>query len=351
MLDNYFESPNQIGVSESLFLMETLTIKRKGKEEMVQLQNTTLPLEWQVYTWNSHAETLHVTNAVGEGTYGVVFVANATCAMYVGGGTPLLCATPLRAVKWLRHSQDEHDGVHPYTLREMATLTRLQHPNIITLTGIYEHPTHGYVLAFEYMEQDLRAWMAGRVPSRAEVQRIIRLALKGVESMHGEGFMHRDIKPANIMVDADATTVKLCDMGLARQVGDPGLTPGVVTQNYRAPEVVLGDVTYTTAIDMWSLGCVLAELIKGRPMFQGASEVEYMLELFEQLGTPVDVGSVLRCPLWCEKYPQCPGWDLGLVYGRLGSDAVDLLRSLLCFDPGGRPTAARALQHPFLTAV
>ncbi|KAM0791562.1 hypothetical protein ACM66B_006009 [Microbotryomycetes sp. NB124-2] len=215
----------------------------------------------------------------------------------------------------------------------------------------------------ELMEADLHAIIrSGQPLSDAHFQSFIYQTLCGLKYIHSAGVLHRDLKPGNLLVNADCE-LKICDFGLARGFdSDPDSTgPGaagfmteyVATRWYRAPEIMLSFANYTTAIDVWSIGCVLAELLGGRPMFKGTNYIDQLNIVLHFLGTPSDatlrrVGSP-RAQDYIRSLPYKTGVPFQQVFPKANPVALDMLSKLLAFDPAERISCEQALEHPYLS--
>lgn len=248
------------------------------------------------------------------------------------------------------------------TFREIMFLQEFgEHPNIIKLLNVIRAQNDKDIyLVFEYMETDLHAVIKkGNLLKDIHMRFILYQLLKSTKFLHSGNVIHRDQKPSNILLDADCL-VKLCDFGLARSLyqiqedsGNPALTEYVATRWYRAPEILLGSQRYTKGVDMWSVGCILAEMLLGKPLFPGTSTInqierimnvipppsqEDILAIKSEYGASV-IGRMngrLRVSLADLLPPTCP------------PDAVDLLHRLLIFNPEKRLTAEGALGHPYV---
>ena len=236
----------------------------------------------------------------------------------------------------------------------MQSLRELSHPNIVKLKEIIREQEQLYFV-FEFMGENLyesvKKSQSGLSPSR--VRNVMFQCLQGLAHMHRQGYFHRDIKPENILLKG--TTVKLADFGLAREIrARPPFTDYVSTRWYRAPEVLLRSTSYNSPVDMFAMGCVMAELYTAQPLFPGSSEADQIYKLAATLGTPsaadwpegVQLAAKMKF-----KWPQFQRVDLKLVLPGLPADGVSLLRDLLQFSPAKRPSAAAALQYPFFTAA
>jgi mitogen-activated protein kinase 15 len=172
--------------------------------------------------------------------------------------------------------------------------------------------------------------------------------LKCLKFMHSANLLHRDLKPSNLLLNSECH-VKVADFGLARSLDTkepdqtPILTDYVATRWYRAPEILLGSNKYTKGVDMWSLGCILAELLLGKPVFPGTSTLNQLDRVMELIGRPSqDDIDAIDCPLaqtMLESLPPTKAKRLRDVFPTASDDALDLLKSLLHFNPHKRLTA------------
>ncbi|KAF8946737.1 Mitogen-activated protein kinase, partial [Entomortierella lignicola] len=177
--------------------------------------------------------------------------------------------------------------------------------------------------------------------------------------IHSANVLHRDLKPGNLLVNADCE-LKICDFGLARGFSDDAesnvgfMTEYVATRWYRAPEIMLSFQSYTKAIDMWSVGCIFAEMLGGKPLFKGRDYVDQLNQILQILGTPDEatlrrVGSE-RAQAYIRSLPRMPTIPFQQLYPRASPLAIDMLQKLLNFDPAARITVEQALAHPYLAA-
>lgn len=214
----------------------------------------------------------------------------------------------------------------------------------------------------ELMEADLHAIIrSGQPLSDAHFQSFLYQTLCGLKYIHSANVLHRDLKPGNLLVNADCE-LKICDFGLARgfqpgqvqtEQGTAGfMTEYVATRWYRAPEIMLSFANYTSSIDMWSVGCILAELLGGKPIFKGEDYVDQLNRILNLLGTPTEdtlrrVGSP-RAQDYIRSLPIKPRVKFKTLYPNAQPQALDLLEKLLCFDPAKRIGCQAALEHPYL---
>ncbi|OCF31986.1 CMGC/MAPK protein kinase [Kwoniella heveanensis CBS 569] len=215
----------------------------------------------------------------------------------------------------------------------------------------------------ELMEADLHAIIrSGQPLSDAHFQSFLYQTLCGLKYIHSANVLHRDLKPGNLLVNADCE-LKICDFGLARgfqpgavqtDQGQAGfMTEYVATRWYRAPEIMLSFANYTSSIDMWSVGCILAELLGGKPIFKGEDYVDQLNKILNFLGTPTEdtlrrVGSP-RAQDYIRSLPIKPRVQFKTLYPTASPLALDLLQKLLTFDPIKRIGCAEALEHPYLS--
>ncbi|KAF5836219.1 Pkinase-domain-containing protein [Dunaliella salina] len=281
---------------------------------------------------------------VGEGTYGVVFRAKDR----ITGGVV--------AIKKIRLESDE-EGVPSTALREIAALKELDHPNVVKLHDVIHHDKKLY-LVFEFVELDLKKLM-DTSPTFSGDHQLIKLfvwqMLSGIDYCHRRRILHRDLKPQNLLIDRVRNELKLADFGLARAFGVPvrAYTHEVVTLWYRAPEVLLGSKTYSLGVDVWSIGCIFAEMINHRPLFPGDSEIDQLYKIFQALGTPNEAmwPGISQLPDYQETFPQWRTRSLGEFVPMLDRLGLDLLTKMLMYAPHRRITCAAALQHEWFADI
>ncbi|XP_053621570.1 cyclin-dependent kinase 4 [Plodia interpunctella] len=287
-------------------------------------------------------------NVIGTGAYGTVYKARD---LHNGG--------QVVAMKKVKVAITE-DGIPLSTLREIALLRQLEayrHPNIVRLLDV----CHGapsverdqqllLYLVFEHVEQDLESYLK-RAPGPLSENRIRCMShdiLSGIDFLHAHRIVHRDLKPHNLLVTASGR-VKLADFGLAKTYDtEMKLTSVVVTLWYRPPEVLLG-VSYNTAVDVWSCGCVLAQLHTRSPLLPGTSDSDQLHCIFRLIGRPSrrewpDAASVMP-----DSFPDYPPTDFADIFPNIHPHALELIRGMLIFDPTKRLTALDCLEHPYFT--
>ena len=207
------------------------------------------------------------------------------------------------------------------------------------------------------MDTDLHAVIRANILEDIHKQYIIYQVLKCLKYMHSANLLHRDLKPSNLLLNSECH-VKVADFGLARSLDckDPDATPlltdYVATRWYRAPEILLGSNKYTKGVDMWSLGCILAELLLGKPVFPGTSTLNQLDRVMEITGRPSQEDiEAINSPLaqtMLESLPPTKAKKLRDVFPTASDEALDLLKNLMHFNPGKRLTAEQALKHPYV---
>ncbi|XP_023584903.1 cyclin-dependent kinase 3 isoform X3 [Trichechus manatus latirostris] len=285
---------------------------------------------------------------IGEGTYGVVYKAkNKETGQLV-------------ALKKIRLDL-ETEGVPSTAIREISLLKELKHPNIVRLLDVV-HSEKKLYLVFEFLSQDLKKYMDSTLPglfrlascfSCSLLQSYLFQLLQGVNFCHSHRVIHRDLKPQNLLIN-ELGAIKLADFGLARAFGVPlrTYTHEVVTLWYRAPEILLGSKFYSTAVDVWSIGCIFAEMVTRRALFPGDSEIDQLFRIFRTLGTPSEATwpGVTQLPDYKGSFPKWTRKGLEEIVPNLEPAGKDLLMKLLQCDPSRRISAKAALAHPYFSA-
>ena len=290
-------------------------------------------------------------NRIDEGTYGVVYRA---CEIETGEVVALK-QLKLGAVK-------SEDGFPVSSIREISLLLELNHPNVVQCREVVLGNTmHHVYMVMEYIEHELKVLISQQRFAVAEMKCLLRQLLCGVAHLHSQWIVHRDLKTSNILLDRNGI-LKICDFGLARHFGQPlrPYTHRVQSLWYRAPEMLLGQRTYSSAIDVWSSGCIFAEMLLRRPVFEGKAETHQLGLIFGLIGLP-DEDSWPGCselpnwkvlesfkdtlPGWRELFPEPPDSalsDVGLLL---------LQRGLLECCPARRMAAEQAVEHPYFQEV
>ncbi|XP_039715430.1 cyclin-dependent kinase 3 isoform X2 [Pteropus medius] len=293
---------------------------------------------------SSDMDAFQKVEKIGEGTYGVVYKAKNTET------------GQLVALKKIR-LDSETEGVPSTAIREISLLKELKHPNIVRLLDVV-HSEKKLYLVFEFLSQDLKKFMDSTPASELPLH-LVKL-LQGVNFCHSHRVIHRDLKPQNLLIN-ELGAIKLADFGLARAFGvplrtythevqqDKGmrrvaegvspvpsatlneaaflLSPQVVTLWYRAPEILLGSKFYSTAVDIWSIGCIFAEMVIRRALFPGDSEIDQLFRIFRTLGTPSEAvwPGVTQLPDYKGSFPKWNRKGLEEIVPNLEPEGQDLL--------------------------
>lgn len=245
-------------------------------------------------------------------------------------------------------------GINISALRELKCLREIQHANVIALVDAYaaDGALH---MVLELCIGDLNDIIRDKkiLLSPSDVKRYVKMTLQGVEHMHSHFILHRDMKPENLLIGADKQ-IKIADFGLAVYAGTPRpLTAAVVTSWYRCPELFFGAKHYSYAIDMWSVGCIFAELIIRSPLFETTSEstIEHLKKIFNLLGTPSDETwkDAKLLPNYVEFEHRDP-LDITDLLKFQQPEAKDLLLGMLSLNPLNRISAKESLKHPYFTS-
>jgi serine/threonine protein kinase len=275
---------------------------------------------------------------LGEGTYGVVYKA-------IDKRT-----NEVVALKKIRLEQEE-EGLPATAVREISILRDLKHPNIVDLKEVINSKGR-LTLVFEFLDKDLKKFMDGqRRPMQPMlIKSYAYQILAGLCYCHSRRIIHRDMKPQNLLLNRQGL-IKLCDFGLARAFTIPlrSYTHEVVTLWYRAPEILLGSQFYSLGVDVWAVGCIIAEMFAGQPLFPGDSEIDELHWIFKVLGTPTDEvwPGVSRLPEFKKTFQKWNRRDLAEVIPNADAQALDLIEKMLEYDPAMRISAKTALDHPY----
>lgn len=277
---------------------------------------------------------------IGEGTYGTVFKAKNKESQEIV------------ALKRVRLDDDD-EGVPSSALREICLLKELNHRNIVRLHDVL-HSDRKLTLVFEHCDQDLKKYfdtLNGEIDPDVVKSFMFQL-LRGLSYCHSRNILHRDLKPQNLLINNKTGELKLADFGLARAFGIPVrcYSAEVVTLWYRPPDVLFGAKLYTTSIDMWSAGCIFAELANaGRPLFPGSDVDDQLKRIFKLLGTPTEDSwpGMSQLPEFKQFPLYHPSMTLTQVIPKLSNKGRDLLQRLLLCNPSLRLSADDSMAHPY----
>ncbi|EMR10000.1 hypothetical protein PNEG_01758 [Pneumocystis murina B123] len=285
-------------------------------------------------------------NHIEEGSYGIVYRAknNQTGEIV--------------ALKKLKLDQ-EKNGFPITSLREIRTLFALDHPNIVNIREIVvgDSLTQIYIV-MDFVDHDLKSLMEDMTQNflQSEVKTLMQQLLSATAHMHSKWILHRDLKTSNLLM-TNRGMIKIADFGLSRYHGDPAppMTQLIVTLWYRSPEILLGTHKYGTAVDMWSIGCIFAELLTREPLIRGKGEIDQLSKIFDLIGVPTEETwpGFMNLPnsknMHFPKKKSSTGSRLRTKFPFLTNAGVDLLANLLTLDPNKRISAHDALQHRYFT--
>ncbi|GAB6028394.1 Cell division protein kinase 1 [Chamberlinius hualienensis] len=281
---------------------------------------------------------------IGEGTYGVVYKGKHK----ITGS--------MVALKKIR-LENEDEGVPSTAIREISLLKELNHANIVCLQDVVLHEKRLY-LVFEFLSMDLKKYIdsvpTNQLLEKSLVKSYLYQIFQGILFCHQRRVLHRDLKPQNLLINSKGL-IKIGDFGLARAFGIPVrvYTHEIVTLWYRAPEVLLGAQRYSTPVDVWSIGCIFAEMITKQPLFHGDSEIDQLFRIFRTMGTPTEEtwAGVTQLTDYKPTFPSWKGNNLVGCVKNLGKCGLELLRKMLIYDPAQRISAKEAVAHPYFDDV
>lgn len=283
---------------------------------------------------------------LGEGTYAIVNLGHVRAD-----------PSQLVAIKKIKKQKEYAEGLAPDAVRELKHLRELSHPNIISLLSVFSTKDQNVCLVLEYLPLgDLEMLIRDQEGIRygtADIKAWMGMLVRAVWFCHENFILHRDIKPNNLLIAADGE-VKLADFGLARSFADPWghMTANVITRWYRPPELLYGAKFYSGAVDVWSIGTVMAEIILRVPYLPGNTEIEQIQLISDRIGTPTE--DVWPGVSKLDEYvqperivPVRPRSEYLGTFGTVGEEGVDLLCRTLTLDPRKRITAKEMLEHPW----
>lgn len=286
--------------------------------------------------------TYTATQVIGSGSFGVVYQATVSET------------TEIVAIK--KVFQDKR-----YKNRELSIMKELDHPNIIKLRHYFYTPGEKQDEVYlncvmDYIPDTLSRLIRQYHRTKSQIPKlVVKLyafqLLKALNYIHTIGVCHRDIKPQNVLCDPNSHILKLCDFGSAKKLvkGEPNIAY-ICSRYYRAPELIFGATDYTTQVDVWSTGCVIAEMVLGQPIFPGESASDQLVEIIKILGTPSKTQILAMNSEATEfKFPTIKPYPWQKVFkGKNVDDQfIDLMSILLVYDPAIRSKPLKALLHPF----
>ncbi|KAG5517818.1 hypothetical protein PMAC_000272 [Pneumocystis sp. 'macacae'] len=279
---------------------------------------------------------------VGEGTYAIVYLGRQ------------LSTNRKVAIKKIKIGQLK-EGLDISAIREVKFLREIKHENIIELIDVFSSKKN-LNLILEFLISDLEIIIKDKslVFSSSDIKSWLLMTLRGLHYLHSYFILHRDLKPNNLLIDANGV-LKIADFGLARDFGNPyvNMTSQVVTRWYRSPELLFGAKSYGTGVDIWSIGCIFAELMLRTPYLPGNTDVDQLDTIFRALGTPTDEDwpGMRQLPDFVEfkQYPK-PAHQRDL-FTAASEEELHLLEWLLLFDPLKRPSAKQALKSKYFSTL
>ena len=293
------------------------------------------------------SQRYEIINKIGKGAYGVVWkaldkVTHQTVALKKIFGA-------------FRNSTDAQR-----TFREITFLRQLRgHPHIVDLIAVYKSVNNlDLYVVFEILESDVHSVIRANILMDVHKRFIVWQVLVALKHLHSRKLIHRDLKPSNLLINSDST-VKLCDFGLARTFAEGDICQAVMTEYvstrwYRSPELIIGSNHYNEGVDSWALGCIVAELYAGRPLFPGTSTLDQMERVVSLTGPPSssDIASMhsefAETMIANLSYNQ-PRMTLNQKLPMADPDTIDFISKLLVFDPTKRMTVDQCLDHSFVT--
>lgn len=279
---------------------------------------------------------------LGEGSYGVVYRATRKID------------NSIVALKIFK-IENLDDGVPSTLLREISILKSLNHINVVQLIDVMTSSIPIF-LAYEFVETDLRRLLIRKGPLKPNIVKSYAFQLfSGIDFLHSHRIIHRDVKPDNILLSRSGL-LKLCDFGMARYFSVPmrPYTKGVVTIWYKAPELLVSN-PYDLSIDIWSAGCIIFEMISGKPLFPGDGNIDQLIKILTVLGT----NSTKEFKTFHEKVlselnfeiPEYKGTGIQSLFRSDDILLIDLVSKCLLFNPADRITAKEALEHPYFNDI
>ncbi|XP_055371643.1 cyclin-dependent kinase 7 [Condylostylus longicornis] len=246
--------------------------------------------------------------------------------------------------------EEAQDGINRTALREIKLLHELEHENIIGLLDVFGHKSN-VSLVFDFMDTDLEIIIkdSNIILTQSNIKAYMIMTLQGLEYLHQNWILHRDLKPNNLLINSDGI-LKIGDFGLAKFFGSPNriYTHQVVTRWYRSPELLFGARQYGIGVDMWAVGCILAELLLRVPLLPGDSDLDQLTKIFQTLGTPTEESwpGLKLLPDFMQ-FKQFVGTPIQHIFTAAPDDLLDLIGKLLEICPLKRISCTEALNMPY----
>ncbi|KAK7115796.1 cyclin-dependent kinase 7-like [Littorina saxatilis] len=279
---------------------------------------------------------------LGEGQFATVYKARDTKTDAVVAVKKIKVGTRVEAA----------DGINRTALREIKLLQELSHVNVIGLLDIFGQKSN-VSLVFDFMETDLEIIIKDNkiILTAPHIKSYMLQTLQGLEYLHAHWILHRDMKPNNLLIN-DQGILKIGDFGLAKYYGSPSrpYSNQVVTRWYRCPELLFGAKQYSTGVDIWATGCIMAELLIRLPFLPGETDLDQLGRIFQVLGTPTedDWPHVKALPDYIQfrSYPKQP---LKEIFTAAGDDLLEVLDQMMALNPLKRCTATESLKMPYFS--
>lgn len=279
---------------------------------------------------------------LGEGQFATVYKARDTLC-------PNGTIVAVKKIK-LGSRAEAKDGINRTALREIKLLQELNHPNVICLVDVFGHKSN-ISLVMDFMDTDLEVIIKDPtiILTGPNIKSYILQTIQGLEYLHKHWILHRDIKPNNLLINREGV-LKIGDFGLAKLYGSPNriYTHIVVTRWYRAPELLFGARIYGPGVDVWAVGCVLAEILQRLPFLAGETDLDQISKIFQVLGTPTEETwpGHTKFPDYVQ-FKMYPPQPLETIFTAAGRDLIQLLQSMLSLDPRKRCTCTEALKMDY----
>ena len=274
---------------------------------------------------------------LGQGTYGKVYKAKDNL-----DGQDV-------AIKIMKLEQEEN-GISQSNLREVSIMKSIDHPNLLRIKDVFFERNMILIIS-EFIKYDVYNYMYCKLRKPLNEQLICSYAFQllcGLFHLHSHRIVHRDLKLANLLIDSEGM-IKICDFGLSRYFTVPlgKYTPDVISEYYRPIELLYGDKIYDISVDIWSLGCCLAEMSRGRPLFYSDSNIDLLHKIVQVLGMPTEDDLPDFPREWIKNPEEIVPLDLKKVLNTNNDYFVDLISKMLIYNPSKRITALEALKHPY----
>lgn len=283
-------------------------------------------------------------NTIGTGAYGQVCSA-----------TDSTISNEIAIKKLSRPFQSVMHAKRAY--REMRLLKHMRHENVISLLDTFtpQNDINNFqdvYLVTPLMGADLNNIVKVQTLSDEHVQFLVYQLLRGLKYIHSAGIIHRDLKPSNVAVNENCE-LKILDFGLAR-ISDDSMTGYVATRWYRAPEIMLNWMQYNSQVDIWSVGCIMAELLTGKTLFPGNDHIDQLFKIMEVVGKPTEYFlqkiKSSNARTYIMSMPSCEKQDFNVIFPNATPLAKDIMQKMLLLDPEERLPAQQCLEHPYLAA-